>query len=204
MMLALLLLVADWTAVVPTVSLHVPRVEISKGGTPSGTCSAVVFEVDQHGFANALTAAHCVQKSSDTERMDITVNGRTGAVLHQNSILDLAIIRFRARNETAIKLASNEPIPGTEIAIVGYAWGEEELVFQFGHIAQQYNKPSRSTWVDATIIFGDSGGLMVNAAGELVGINSAIKYQGPARIGMVVGVTAIRDYLDAFEAMKKK
>ena len=41
-----LLLVADWVALVPTVSKHVPRIEISKGGE-TGVCSAVVFEVDK-------------------------------------------------------------------------------------------------------------------------------------------------------------
>lgn len=202
-MMALLLALVNWVALLPAVTPAVPRLEIAHAqGT--GTCSAVVFEIDKDGFANALTAAHCVEKSSETQRLDITVNGRTAVVLHQNRLLDLAIVRFRARDEVAMVLAKDNPLQGSEIAVLGFAFGEEEIVVQFGHIAQKFNKPTRTTWVDSTLIFGDSGGALINDQGELVGINSAIKYQGPARIGMVVPVTAILDYIDAFQAMKVK
>jgi S1-C subfamily serine protease len=206
LLFALLLLpAADWPTLLQQAKPHVPRLEMRKGDE-SGICSAVVFEIDADGYATALTAAHCVDKQPG-ERLDLTVNGRTGVVLHSNSLLDLAIIRFRAKNDTAIDLAPDEPPAGSEVAIIGYAFGVDEPVAQFGHIAQSYNKETRTTWVNADLIFGDSGGLLVNAQGQLVGINSRIYSGGPlgqmAHIGAVVTVTQIRDYLDAYQAMKK-
>ena len=198
-----LLLQLDWTTIVPSVEKSVPRVEIAKGGQ-TGVCSAVVFLVDGDGFAHALTAGHCVQKSSESERIDLTVNGRTAAVTHSNSILDLAILKFRRRDETPVVLATAMPKAGAPVVIVGYAFGVEELVTQFGHIAQSYNRESKTTWINADLIFGDSGGSALDATGKLVGINSRIYHQGPAHIAAVVTVDALRDYLDAYEAERRK
>lgn len=198
-----LLLQAPWADLVPVVQPSVPRVEIQKQGQ-TGVCSAVVFLVDGDGFAHALTAGHCVQKSSESERIDLTVNGRTAVVTHSNSILDLAVLKFRRRDELPIRLADAMPKAGAQVAVVGYAFGVEELVAQFGFIAQSYNRESKTTWINADLIFGDSGGPALDATGKLVGINSRIYYNGPAHIAAVVTVEALRDYLDAYDAELKK
>jgi S1-C subfamily serine protease len=201
--LFLLLLQAPWADLVPTVQASVPRVEIQRQGQ-TGVCSAVVFLVDGDGFAHALTAGHCVQKASESERIDLTVNGRTAVVTHSNGILDLAVLKFRRRDETPIQLAAAMPKAGTQVAVVGYAFGVEELVAQFGFIAQSYNRESKTTWINADLIFGDSGGPALDATGKLVGVNSRIYYNGPAHIAAVVTVDALRDYLDAYDAELKK
>lgn len=198
-----LALQADWPALVPTVTPSVPRVQIAKQGQ-TGVCSAVVFLVDADGYAHALTAGHCVAKPNESDRIDVTVNGRTAVVTQSNAILDLAILKFRRKDETPIVLAPDMPAAGAQVAIVGYAFGTEEIVVQFGHIAQRYNRESKSTWINADLIFGDSGGAAVDAQGRLVGINSSIYYQGPAHIGAVVTVDQIADYLDAYRAELKK
>lgn len=203
LLVALMLQGSDWAARVPSVAPSVPRVEIAKAGQ-TGVCSAVVFLIDPDGFAHALTAGHCVQKASESERIDLTVNGRTAAVTHSNGILDLAVLKYRAKDDTPIVLAPDMPAAGSHVAIVGYAFGVEELVVQFGYVAQTYNRESKTTWINADIIFGDSGGAAVDAQGRLVGINSRIYYQGPAHIAAVVTVDALRDYLDAYRAELKK
>lgn len=206
MTLLIAVLLLDWVSLVPTVAKSVPRVEIQRGGD-SGVCSAVVFDVDRYGYAHALTAGHCVQRASESERIDLTVNGRTAVTLHSNSILDLAILKFRAKDDVAIVLAPDLPAAGTEVAIVGYAFGVEEIVAQFGHIAQKYNRETKTTWVNADLIFGDSGGSLVDAQGRLVGINSRIYSGGMlgqmAHMGAVVTVDQIRDYIDNFNALRK-
>lgn len=201
--LTMVLALADWAAIVPNITKSVPRVEIGRGERV-GVCSAVVFLIDADGFAHALTAGHCVQKQSETERIDVTVNGRTAVVTHSNGLLDLAILKYRAKDDVPIVLAPDMPIAGTEVAIVGYAFGVEQVVVQFGHIAQQYNRESKTTWINADLIFGDSGGSAVDGQGRLVGINSAIYSQGPAHIGAVVTVDAIGNYLEAYRAELKK
>ena len=202
-----LLLVADWVALVPTVSKHVPRIEISKGGE-TGVCSAVVFEVDKDGYGHALTAAHCVERASDTERIDITVNGRNGVTVARNNILDLAILKFRARSETAITIASTGPLAGAEVAAIGYGFGIEEFAVQFGHIAQPLNRETKAMWVDLTALMGDSGGPIVNAQGELIGITSRIYAGGMlsqmAHITAAVPLDSLRDFIDSYQAERAK
>ena len=199
----LLVLQLAWADLVPTLTKSVPRVEIQKQGQ-TGVCSAVVVLIDDDKFAHALTAGHCVQKSSESERIDLTVNGRTAVVTHSNSILDLAVLKFRARDDAPITIAPDMPPAGAEVAIVGYAFGVEEIVTQFGRIAQRYNRESKTTWINADLIFGDSGGAAVDGQGRLIGINSRIYHNGPAHIGAVVTVDALRDYLDAYRAELKK
>lgn len=205
-LLTTLLLSTDWVSLMPTVAKHVPRVEIRKGETV-GICSAVVFEIDKDGFAHALTAAHCVDRQPN-ERMDVTVNGRNAVALHSNNLLDLAVLRFRAKQETPIPIAPEEPPAGTEVAILGYGFGVEEIAAQFGHVAQAINRETKTTWIAADMLFGDSGGALVDGQGRLVGINSRIYSGGvlgqSAHMGAVVTVSAIKDYIDAFNEMKKK
>lgn len=201
-----LLLSTDWVSLFPTVAKHVPRVEIRKG-EQTAICSAVVFEIDKDGFASALTAAHCVDHQPN-ERIDITVNGRNAVALHSNSLLDLAVLRFRSKNETPITLAPEEPPAGTDVAILGYGFGVEEIAAQFGHVAQAVNRETKTTWIAADMLFGDSGGALVDGQGRLVGINSRIYSGGllgqSAHMGAVVTVTQIRDYLDAFADLKRQ
>jgi S1-C subfamily serine protease len=190
----------DWSALIPVISRHVGRVEIQKGGA-TGVCSSVVFEIDKHGFAHAMTAAHCVDRTP-TERIDVTVNGRNAVTIHSNNILDLAILRFRAKDEVPIQLARVSPVQGAHVAIVGFAFGVEELVAQFGYVAQTLNRETKALWINADLIFGDSGGPLIDYAGKLIGINSRIYTGGPngqmAHIGAAVPIEQIADFIDDF------
>jgi serine protease DegQ len=205
--LFLLLLQAPWADLVPTVQKSVPRLEMSRNGQ-QGVCSGVVFEIDPDGFALALTAAHCVERASDTERLDLTVNGRNGVVVATNTILDLAIVKFRARAEVPIVLARQAPVAGSELAIAGYAFGVEDIVVQFGRCSQSYNKETKSLWIDGMLIFGQSGGAIVNEKGELAGLTSRIYSGGAmgqmAHIGAAVPIESIKDFIDDFRERSKK
>jgi S1-C subfamily serine protease len=200
---ASVLAAADWVALIPTVENSIARLEIEKG-TERGICTAVIFEIDKDGNAAVLSAAHCVAHEPN-ERIDITVSGRTAHVVDSNSILDLAILRYRARShETAIPLADKLPAKGEEVLVAGYAFGWKEIHEQFGHVSNPLNEESKATALDVTLIFGDSGGAAVNSAGRLVGVNSAIASQGPARMGLVRSIEQIQDYVDAFHDKLKR
>jgi serine protease DegQ len=165
----------------------------------------VVFEIVD-GKASALTAAHCVEHQP-TDQFDLTVNDKHAEVQVTNRILDLAIITFRARGESTILLATAAPAKGAEVAILGYAFGVEEIVAQFGRVAQPYNKETKALWINADLIFGDSGGALIDADGRLVGINSRIFTGGPfgqmAHIGGAVPLNAIEDFIDHYRKTKK-
>lgn len=198
-MLLALLLLADWIAVIPTVEKSIAKLEAQKSAQ-TWTCTAVIFEHDpQTGMAAALTAAHCVTKEPN-ERLDLTVSERTAYVVDSNTILDLAVVRYRMRDsEQPIAIATTLPVKGTEVMVVGYPFGLQDIGEQVG-IVSQHNKETKTTFIDADLIFGNSGGACVNAQGELVGINSAILSQGPAHLGVIVTLDHVQDCLDSYRA----
>ncbi len=197
---------ADWVTLFPTAAKHVPRVEIRKGDT-TGICSAVVVRVGNDGYGLAASAAHCFDRQP-TERMDVTVNGRNGVVVATNSIVDLALVRFRIRGETAIELATASPAAGSDVAILGYAFGRDEMVAQFGRVALNLSKEQKLLLIDGMIAFGDSGGPTIDSAGRLVGINSHVQFAGfggqMAHLAGVVPIEAVADFLDDFDDRVKK
>lgn len=192
---------AEWVTLIPNVEKSIVRLEVQKG-KEAGICTAVIFEITD-GTAAVLTAAHCVA-AQPNERQDITVSGRTAHVVDSNTILDLAILRYRARShESAIPMAAKLPFKGEEIMIAGYAFGWDDIHEQFGHVSNPKHPKYKATALDATLIFGDSGGAAVNGAGQLIGINSSIVSQA-ARMGFVVSIEEIQDYLDSYHDRLKK
>ncbi len=199
--LALLTPSADWTAI----GKAIPRLVLHTGDT-TGTCSSVVVLLED-GWAYALTAAHCVAHAP-TDRVDLTANDRHATVEKVNTILDLAIVKFRAHQEPAIVLAPAMPPAGAEVTVIGYAFGVEDLVLQFGRIAQSYNRETKRVWFDVATIFGDSGGAVVDDQGRLLAITSAIVNGGlsgqSAHLSAAVPIAAVKDFLDDFTQTLKK
>jgi S1-C subfamily serine protease len=59
------------------------------------------------------------------------------------------------------------------------------------------DEESQRLMLDATVIFGDSGGMAINAAGELVGMTSAIKTAGGS-LAVMLPVESVRDFAKAY------
>jgi S1-C subfamily serine protease len=201
MMLLGLLLAAmlEWPAVLPPVAPQIPRVEMRTGDS-TGVCSAVVYAVEPDHTAYAVTAAHCVAHDPMVA-LDITVNGRTASVVTSNRILDLAVLKFRAKHETAMPLAEKTPALGEDVAIVGFAFGDHELAAQFGHVARVPTKDANVLLLDGMIIGGDSGGAAIDRSGHLIGLNSHVRYAGLTgqmmHVAGVVPIEAIKDFLES-------
>lgn len=186
----------DYSGVVADLDKSVLRVAIQRG-EQHGTCTAPVFDIID-GRAYALTAAHCVA-SEPNESIDITVDDRSARALLFNRILDLAIITFRPNGETrTLPLAPITPPAGAVAIISGYAFGVEDIVFQFGHVARPRNRETKQLWIDGNVIPGNSGGAILDAQGRLIGITSGYFYSGVAHIGGAVAVEQVRDFVDEF------
>lgn len=191
----------DYAATVASLHKSVLRVAIQKG-EKQGTCSAVVFGIVD-GRAEALTAAHCVA-TNDTA-LDFTVADRSGRVEISNRLLDLAVVTFRANNDTvAVPLAPTTPPAGSPVIIAGYAFAFEGIAFQFGHVAQQFGRETKGVTVNGDIIFGDSGGSLLDAQGRLIGITSSIYSQGPAHLGVAVSIEQVHEFLDEYRDHQKQ
>lgn len=188
----------DWALLVPGFDLHVPRVEVMRGEARR-VCSAVVFEVEG-GVVSALTAAHCVEHDPG-EHLDITANGQVATLLPVSHLLDLAIIQFKAKYEVPIVFARSAPPAGTEIAILGYGFGSPTMVTQFGRVARLLH---HELWLNADVIYGDSGGAVVDGLGRLIGINISVISSGPSHLAVAIPVDIVIDFVDDFRQQRKR
>lgn len=185
---------ADWVPLVKDLAHKVPRIEILSG-EDKGVCSGVWLNTDA-GFV--LTAAHCVATDSGT-RLDITVAGRDAAVVRYNRLLDLAVLRVTPKHgDVAVELAERTPDLGTEVGVVGYAFGYKQAVVSVGRIALVLDDDQQQMRVDITAIPGESGGALLDDQGRLVGMTSGIFYIGPSHLGSFVRVEDIREYVGQY------
>lgn len=185
----------DWPTVVEEARKQIPRLEILReGAAKPGVCSGVVINADD-GYL--LTAAHCVEVDK-AKNVAITANGRHAAVEKVNVLLDMAVLKFQVRGEKTITLAPKSPVIGAEVAVLGYAFGIEDIAVQFGRVAQTFNNETKLLWLNVDLIFGDSGGGAIDANGRLVGLSSTILYKGPAHLAAAVPIEKIRDFVEKY------
>jgi S1-C subfamily serine protease len=179
--LLLLAMTTDWTPIVRPVVHQVARITALQGDDEV-TCTGVVVKP-----GIVVTAAHCVPAGSD-----LTVNRRHAEVLRINHILDLAVLRFLAKDELLMPLAQASPAMGSEIAMCGFRDAALEMQCQFGHVAAVRDE-DHAIVIDGTIRPGDSGGPVINAAGELVGLSFRF-FPGTA-LGQAMPIEDIRDFI---------
>lgn len=192
--------VTDWALIVKPATKQVPRLEILKDGSESpGICSGVIINKE---LGYVMTAAHCVDGPADS--ISITVNGRHAVILRSNRLIDIAVLRTTLKDEEQIELAEESPAQGAEVAILGFAFGIEKMAVQFGRVSQTLNGETRSLFINADLIFGDSGGPVIDSDGKLVGLNSRIYYSGPAHMASAVPIEQIKDFVEHLLPPKKK
>lgn len=184
----------DWTVIVKPALPQVPRIEVlHERSQQPGVCSGVVLNA-QDGFL--LTAAHCVE--GDPAKLAITVNGRDATIEKSNRLLDLAVLKFKAKRETAMPLARVSPQIGSEVAVLGFAFGIERIAVQFGRVTQSYNDETKTLWLDASVIPGNSGGAVIDEQGRLVGMTSRVYYSGPSNVGAAIPIEVVEDFVEPF------
>jgi S1-C subfamily serine protease len=179
----------DWVPIGLALDHTVFRVEAQQGDD-SGLCSGSVINVSA-GYV--LTAGHCVYTGTGASH---TVDGRHAEVVRSNTLLDLAVLRTTLPAEaTEIALAPKVPPIGTPIAAAGFGFGVTKMLMVFGFISQPLNDGDRAVWLNADILFGCSGGPVVDGKGRLIGVTSFIRHSGPAHIAGAVPVEAVRDFV---------
>lgn len=152
--------------------------------------SGVVIGADGY----VLTNAHVVQGA---ERVQVTLGGRgslddsdrvsgpatrvvPARVLGQSDELDLALLHVEARDLAALPLADYDSLRQGELV---FAFGSPDALRNsvsmgvVSAVAQQAEAGSSIVWIqtDAAVNPGNSGGPLVNADGELVGLNTFIR-----------------------------
>ena len=172
------------------------RVKLTERGTGSG----VIY--DKGGYI--ATNNHVVEGAS--EIIVSLPDGRTvkGKVLGADAVTDLAVVKINADNLTVAEFGDSDTLQVGEPAIaIGNPLG---LEFRGSVTAGVISALNRSIEIgerkfnliqtDAAINPGNSGGALVNADGEVVGINSAkIAVSGVEGIGFAIPVNTAKPIL---------
>lgn len=173
------------------------RVQLTERGTGSG----VIY--DKRGYI--ATNNHVVEGAS--EIIVSLTDGRTvkGKVLGADAVTDLAVVKIDEESLPVAKFGDSDSLLVGEPAIaIGNPLG---LEFRGSVTAGVISALNRSIEVgerkfnliqtDAAINPGNSGGALVNADGEVIGINSAkVAVSGVEGIGFAIPINTAKPILD--------
>lgn len=167
--------------------LPIPQNKVEKG-TGSG------FIVGTDG--RILTNAHVVD-GADTVNV-VLKDGRTfkGKVLGKDELTDVAVVKIQADNLPTLKVGNSDQLqPGQWAIAIGNPLGLDNtvttgIISATGRSSNQIGAPDRRVQyiqTDAAINPGNSGGPLLNARGEVIGMNTAI-IQGAQGLGFAIPI----------------
>ncbi|MCC5628413.1 trypsin-like peptidase domain-containing protein [Nostoc sphaeroides CHAB 2801] len=145
-----------------------------------GTGSGFILSED----GELITNAHVV---ADTDTVQVTLkDGRSleGKVVGVDSVTDVAVVKIKANNLPTVKLGNSQNlIPGQWAIAIGNPLGLDNtvtigIVSATDRTSTQVGVPDKRVsfiQTDAAINPGNSGGPLLNAQGEVIGVNTAIR-----------------------------
>ncbi|HEY9832778.1 MAG TPA: HhoA/HhoB/HtrA family serine endopeptidase [Stenomitos sp.] len=157
-------------------------------GTGSG------FVINSNG--EILTNAHVVE-GADTVNVTLK-DGRSfvGKVLGTDPVTDVAVVKIQANNLPAVTLGNSEQLkPGEWAIAIGNPLGLDNtvttgIISATGRSSSQVGVPDKRVnfiQTDAAINPGNSGGPLLNASGQVIGMNTAI-IQGAQGLGFAIPI----------------
>ena len=156
----------------------IPREHIERG-----TGSGFILSSD----GKLLTNAHVVEGS---EQVRVTLkDGQVydGKVVGVDAMTDVAVVKIAANNLPTVTLGdSNQLMPGEWAIAIGNPMGLDNtvtvgIISALGRSSSEVGVPDkrvRFIQTDAAINPGNSGGPLLNAQGEVIGVNTAIRADG--------------------------
>jgi len=148
--------------------------------TGSGTGSGVIFEVGaSDGSALILTNDHVIDGATSVEVIVNDTSTYIGTVKGRDQTRDLAVVRICCGEFQKIPFADASKIrAGDGVIAIGYALGiEGSATVTTGIVSAIRYESEFDRWVvqtDAAINSGNSGGPLLSATGEILGINTFI------------------------------
>jgi Do/DeqQ family serine protease len=167
------------------------------------------FVVSSDGLI--LTNAHVVDGS---DQVKVTLkDGRTleGKVMGSDSLTDVAVIKINAENLPAVTFADSEQLqPGEWAIAIGNPLGLDNtvttgIVSATGRSSAQVGVADKRVsfiQTDAAINPGNSGGPLLNAQGEVIGMNTAI-IQNAQGIGFAIPINTAQNIAEDLIAKGK-
>lgn len=185
------------------VGVSVQRTGQNSFGQPFSAASGSGVIVDAQG--HIVTNYHVIASG---EAIEVTVGDRTyeATVVGEDATTDLAVLKIEAENLTPIAVGSAQGLKVGQFAMaVGSPFGLDTsvstgIISGLGRSTYMENSSYISAFLDliqtdAAINPGNSGGALVNAAGELIGINTLIQSTSgsSAGVGFAIPVETVVD-----------
>lgn len=147
-----------------------------------------------------LTNAHVVD-GADTVKVTLK-DGRSfqGKVLGEDPVTDVAVVEVQADNLPTVPLGNSDRLqPGEWAIAIGNPLGLDNtvtagIISATGRSSGQVGVPDKRVdfiQTDAAINPGNSGGPLLNAQGEVIGMNTAI-IQGAQSIGFAIPINRVQ------------
>jgi S1-C subfamily serine protease len=178
---------ANWPAIADTLSKSVVYIETTGSSCTGFIVNAHATNKDKEDVDLVLTAAHCDGK-------EIYVDQTAAHTLWKDTKKDLMILEVSNLDRPALRIAKDNPKIGEEVASLGYGWGLERPMFRTAHVSDDNTYiPENGIGgpfivIDAQFVSGQSGGPVVNAAGEV----ALMVQRGGGGVGIGVGAELMR------------
>jgi serine protease DegQ len=162
--------------------------------------SGVIVSAQGQGYV--LTNNHVIAHAADIQVLLYDGRIAKASLVGADEESDLAVLKIEASNLPVIHIAEQQLRPGDVVLAIGNPLGLNQTVTMgiVSAIGRQLNGSSAEDFIqtDAAINLGNSGGALVNAKGELVGINTLLigKAAGAEGIGFAIPVTTAKKVLD--------
>ncbi len=147
------------------------------------------FIIEENGKKYIITNAHVVENASDDPEsiyvFTVNRNKYEVKVVGGDSFYDIAVLEFvdqPGSEVSTMHFTKNEPRLGQEVFAIGNPLGEYPYSVSDGIISAKNRVRGSMTGkfgflqTTATLIWGNSGGPLVNKKGEVIGVNSQIAF----------------------------
>ncbi len=163
------------------------------------------------GDGRIITNAHVVD-GADTVKVTLK-DGRSfdGKVLGEDTVTDVAVIQVDAKDLPTVSMGNSDQLnPGQWAIAIGNPLGLDNtvtagIISATGRSSGQVGIPDHRVnfiQTDAAINPGNSGGPLLNAQGQVIGVNTAI-IQGAQSIGFAIPINKVQQIADQLASQGK-
>jgi S1-C subfamily serine protease len=140
---------------------------------PKGGSAGTAFFINSNG--NILTNNHVVKQCSSDPRIIYNKKDYTAKIIAKDGNLDLALLKSDAKPKNYLNISKDNVNKLENIYVAGYPLGKglsDDLKFTQGIVSsiKGYQDNSNEIQIDAALNPGNSGGPIVNSAGQLVAV----------------------------------
>ena len=180
--------------------------EGQQGGQPQPGMGSGFF-IEYNGEKFVMTNNHVVEGATEITLSPPSGETFEAEIVGSDAILDIAVLRVvngSTSHIEAVQLGDSDILEvGDWVTAIGNPFGLEHTVTSgiVSAVERDIVRPDRSGWfrdmiqTDAAINPGNSGGPLVNAKGEVIGINTAIIANAPG-LGFTIPINTATRVLD--------